>query len=145
MRKLFTLIAALVCAVCVNAQTRTTLWEGSKTFDSTWPSITIPTSEFATAKVGDKIIVTVDKADSWNARSLWRKCLADCVRPKGYCRGAAWQGFPQAAVPVYFRLDFLTYILIYLVDEFTRKFSCKREQSRTCSGYAECSRKSQRK
>ena len=61
MKKLFTLIAALVCSVCVNAQTRTTLWEGSKTFDTTWPSIAIPTSEFATAKVGDKIIVTVEK------------------------------------------------------------------------------------
>ena len=30
-------------------------------------------------------------------------------------------------------------------NKYTRKFSCKREQSRTCSGYAECSRKSQRK
>ena len=64
MKKLFTLIAVLCCAMCVDAQTRTTLWEGSKTFDSTWPSIQISTSEFATAKVGDKIIVTVDKADN---------------------------------------------------------------------------------
>ncbi len=29
MKKLFTLIVALVCAVCVNAQTTTTLWEGN--------------------------------------------------------------------------------------------------------------------
>ena len=58
--------------MCVNAQTRTTLWEGSKILDSTWPSITIPTSEFATAKVGDKIIVTVDKADnSINTEWQW--------------------------------------------------------------------------
>ena len=64
MKKLFTLIAVLCCTMCVDAQTRTTLWEGSKTFDSTWPSIQISTSEFATAKVGDKIIVTVDKADN---------------------------------------------------------------------------------
>ena len=72
MKKLFTLIAALVCAVCVNAQTRTTLWEGSMTFGNTWPSIAIPTSEFATAKVGDKIIVTVDKADnSINTEWQW--------------------------------------------------------------------------
>ena len=34
---------------------------------------------------------------------------------------------------------------VFLVNELTRKFSCKRAQSRTCSGYAECSRKSQRK
>ena len=71
MKKLFTLIAALVCAVCVNAQTRTTLWEGSMTFGNTWPSIAIPTSEFATAKVGDKIIVTVDKADN-SINSEWQ-------------------------------------------------------------------------
>ena len=71
MKKLFTLIAALVCAVCVNAQTRTTLWEGSMTFGNTWPSIAIPTSEFATAKVGDKIIVTVDKADN-SINSGWQ-------------------------------------------------------------------------
>ena len=72
MKKLFTLIVALVCAVCVNAQTRTTLWEGSMTFGNTWPSIAIPTSEFATAKVGDKIIVTVDKADnSINTEWQW--------------------------------------------------------------------------
>ena len=64
MKKLFTLIAVLCCTMCVDAQTRTTLWEGSKILDSTLPSITIPTSEFATAKVGDKIIVTVDKADN---------------------------------------------------------------------------------
>lgn len=64
MKKIFTLIAALVCAVCVNAQSRTTLWEGSQTMDSSWPSIPIPASSFATAKAGDKIVVTVDKADN---------------------------------------------------------------------------------
>lgn len=64
MKKLFTLFAAIVCSVCINAQSRTTLWEGSKTMDSGWPSIQIPTSNFSTAKVGDKIVVTVDKADN---------------------------------------------------------------------------------
>lgn len=64
MKKIFTLIAALVCAVCINAQSRTTLWEGSQTMDSSWPSIKIPASSFATAKAGDKIVVTVDKADN---------------------------------------------------------------------------------
>lgn len=64
MKKLFTLIAFALCAVCANAQTRTTLWEGSKTMDSSWPSIQIPSSNFATANVGDKIVVTVDKADN---------------------------------------------------------------------------------
>ena len=41
------------------------------TFGNTWPSIAIPTSEFATAKVGDKIIVTVDKADN-SINSEWQ-------------------------------------------------------------------------
>lgn len=72
MKKFFTLIAAMVCAVCVNAQTRTTLWEGTMKFDGGWPSIQIPTSQFATAKAGDKIIVTVDKADNTiNAAWEW--------------------------------------------------------------------------
>ena len=72
MKKLFTLIAVLFCAVCVNAQTRTTLWEGSLTFDSSWPSVQIPTSAFATTKVGDKIVVTIVKADnSINAAWEW--------------------------------------------------------------------------
>lgn len=71
MKKLFTLIAAIMCAVCVNAQTRTTLWEGSMEFGSTWPSIAIPTSEFAMAKAGDKIVVTVVKADN-SINSEWQ-------------------------------------------------------------------------
>ena len=64
MKKFFTLFACALCALVANAQTRTTLWEGSITMDGGWPSITIPAEAFASARVGDKIVVTVDKADN---------------------------------------------------------------------------------
>lgn len=64
MKKIFTFVAALFCAVCLNAQTRTNLWEGSFTFDASWPSVVISSFSFASAKIGDKIVVTVDKADT---------------------------------------------------------------------------------
>lgn len=71
MKKFFTLFACALCAVLVNAQTRTTLWEGSQTFDASWPKISIPSSSFASAKVGDKIVVTVDKADN-SINTAWQ-------------------------------------------------------------------------
>lgn len=70
MKKLITLIAVMFCTMCVNAQSRTTLWEGSKTMDASWPSIQLPVSNFSTAKAGDKIVVTVEKADN-SINSAW--------------------------------------------------------------------------
>ena len=66
MKKLFTLIAALVCAVCVNAQTTTTLWEGNTTFDESW-SGSIVVGTVSNVKAGDKLILTAKSipAVSW--------------------------------------------------------------------------------
>ena len=64
MKKLFTLIAALVCAVCVNAQTTTTLWEpdDSNPVLLEWgkANISLNGVEFI---VGDIITVTVSSVD----------------------------------------------------------------------------------
>lgn len=66
MKKLFTLIAALVCAVCVNAQTTYTLWEGSTTFDESW-SGSVNVGIVSNAKAGDKLILTAKSipANTW--------------------------------------------------------------------------------
>ena len=66
MKKLFTLIAALVCAVCINAQTTTTLWEGNTTFDESW-SGSIVVGTVSNVKAGDKLILTAKSipAVSW--------------------------------------------------------------------------------
>lgn len=77
MKKSLTFFVALFCTVCLSAQSRTTLWEGTLTFENSWPNVTIPSSSFASAKAGDKIVVTVDKVDSsinpaweWEAQVL---------------------------------------------------------------------------
>ncbi|MBR1400928.1 MAG: hypothetical protein IJ562_04965 [Prevotella sp.] len=64
MKKIFTLFILAAAALTVNAQTRTTVWEGSKTMDSTWPAVQIAASQFSDARAGDQIIVTVSKADN---------------------------------------------------------------------------------
>ncbi|MBO5624820.1 MAG: hypothetical protein J5953_03395 [Prevotella sp.] len=64
MKKFFTLLAAVMMAVSMNAQSRTTLWEGSLEFGSTWPSVQIPVSSLGSYKVGDAFIITVSKADN---------------------------------------------------------------------------------
>ena len=64
MKKLFTFIAMALMAVSASAQTRTTIWQGEQEMGSTWPSIPIAKSEFATAAAGDQIVVTVSKADN---------------------------------------------------------------------------------
>lgn len=55
MKKIFTFFAASHCAVCMSAETRATLREGSLTFDDKWPNVQIQSSSFADAKAGDKI------------------------------------------------------------------------------------------
>ena len=57
-------MVAIMTAASMNAQTRTTIWEGEKTMDASWPGIGIATTQFATASAGDKIIVTISKADN---------------------------------------------------------------------------------
>ena len=71
MKKFFTLIVMALMAVGVNAQSRSLLWEGQKEMDGSWPSVQIASSEFATAAVGDKIVVTVSKADN-SINSEWQ-------------------------------------------------------------------------
>lgn len=64
MRKIFTLFAAMLLVSTMGfAQQRTTLWEGEKTFDSTWPSVVISSSGLS-AKAGDKVVVTVSETDN---------------------------------------------------------------------------------
>ncbi len=68
MKKLFTLIAAVLMAVGANAATVSTIWEGSETFDESWSgSFKVESSKFSDIKVGDKIIVTAkpETAVSW--------------------------------------------------------------------------------
>lgn len=57
MKKLFTLIAFALCAVCANAQTTTILWEGSTEFDESW-SGNVNVGKVLNAKAGDKLILT---------------------------------------------------------------------------------------
>lgn len=66
MKKLFTLIAAIMCAVCVNAQTTTTLWEGNYEFDESW-SGSVNVGKISNAKAGDKLVLTAKSipAVSW--------------------------------------------------------------------------------
>lgn len=64
MKKLFTLVFAAFVAVSVFAQSRITLWEGEKTLDSGWPNVEVSLSGLATAKAGDKIVVTTSKVDA---------------------------------------------------------------------------------
>lgn len=72
MKKLFTLVFAAFTAVSVFAQSRTTLWEGEKTMDGSWPNVEVSLSNLATAKAGDKIVVTTSKVDaSINASWQW--------------------------------------------------------------------------
>ena len=72
MKKLFTLVCAAFAAVSVFAQSRTTLWEGEKTLDASWPNVEVSLSNLATAKAGDYIVVTTSKVDaSINASWEW--------------------------------------------------------------------------
>lgn len=72
MKKLFTLVFAAFAAVSVFAQSRTTLWEGEKTLDASWPNVEVSLSNLATAKAGDYIVVTTSKVDaSINASWEW--------------------------------------------------------------------------
>lgn len=66
MKKIFTLIAALVCAVCVNSQTTSTLWEGNYEFDESW-SGSVNVGIVSNAKAGDKLILTAKSipANTW--------------------------------------------------------------------------------
>lgn len=72
MKKIFTFFAASHCAVCMSAETRATLWEGSLTFDDKWPSVQIQSSSFADAKAGDKIeliYTTYEAAEYWQFKT----------------------------------------------------------------------------
>lgn len=72
MKKIFTFFAASHCAVCMSAETRTTLWEGALTFDDKWPSVQIQSSSFADAKAGDKIeliYTTYEAAEYWQFKT----------------------------------------------------------------------------
>lgn len=72
MKKLFTLVCAAFAAVSVFAQSRTTLWEGEKPMDASWPNVEVSLSNLATAKAGDYIVVTTSKVDaSINASWEW--------------------------------------------------------------------------
>lgn len=72
MKKLFTLVCAAFAAVSVFAQSRTTLWEGEKPMDASWPNVGVSLSNLATAKAGDYIVVTTSKVDaSINASWEW--------------------------------------------------------------------------
>ena len=56
----------------MSAETRTTLWEGSLTFDDKWPSVQIQSSSFADAKAGDKIeliYTTYEAAEYWQFKT----------------------------------------------------------------------------
>lgn len=65
MKKLFTLIACAFMALGVNAQTKTTLWEGEVAFDESWSgSQTISKASFATAKAGDELIITAEPVEA---------------------------------------------------------------------------------
>lgn len=56
----------------------TVLWEGKQVFDLTWPGIQgMGPEKFADAKVGDKIVVTVESVDAlddwaWGAQLMWK-------------------------------------------------------------------------
>lgn len=64
MKKLFTLVMMALVAVGVNAQTRTTVWEGEKAMDSSWPYIPVKVADLGAVKEGDALIITVSKADN---------------------------------------------------------------------------------
>ena len=68
MKKFFTLVLGMMMAVCAYGQTTTNLWTGEQTFDESWSgSFSIDKSKFATAKDGDKLILTCEpvKAVKW--------------------------------------------------------------------------------
>lgn len=61
MKKLFTLVLAMVMAVCAYGQSTTNIWTGEQTFDESWSgSFTVDKANFATAKEGDKLIFTCE-------------------------------------------------------------------------------------
>lgn len=64
MKKLFTLVMMALVAVGVNAQTRTTVWEGEQAMDSSWPYVAVKVADLGAVKKGDALIITVSKADN---------------------------------------------------------------------------------
>ena len=58
-------------AVSANAGSRTTLWEGEATMNSSWPSITLDKSLLASVKADDQIVVTISSADN-NINTDWK-------------------------------------------------------------------------
>lgn len=61
MKKLFTLVLGMVMAVCAYGQSTTNIWTGEQTFDESWSgSFTVDKAKFATAKEGDKLILTCE-------------------------------------------------------------------------------------
>ena len=84
MKKVLLSLVALLATTMSFA--RTTLWEGTQTFDASWPYVAVSTVA-TPMSAGDKIIVTVTKADNtinaaweWGpqvyAKSGWNDCLS---------------------------------------------------------------------
>ena len=72
MKKFLLSILSVLVATTSFAASRTTLWEGEQTFDSSWPSVQISTSDLSGLQAGDEFVVTVGKADdSINPEWQW--------------------------------------------------------------------------
>lgn len=95
MKKIFTLFILAATALTVSAQTRTTLWEGEQTMDSSWPSARFSASQLSDARSDDQIIVTVSKADNsinpdweWGPQVFIKLDWQDFLGPKYLENGA---------------------------------------------------------